>query len=118
MALHFTPPPVGERTDPADAIARLHAVRGMVASMAGFVPPPNPHVLDESALAAAYGTAPGVVRRRVDALVRETAGFAGTGLAMLSRHAMAPGRRTGAARLAAEMDDALNAIERLLTSSH
>ena len=108
------PRPEAAFGDAGRQLAQLREVLRLVEAVAGRPSasgaPEGP--LDEAArVAAAYGDALPIVQRRFDALVAETVAWAAAGVDALSR---AGGPRPAAARLADELDRALEDLLALL----
>lgn len=100
--------------DAAAQLAQLREVQALVMQIAGRSDrsPSRDAALDEAARAgSAYGDALPVTRRRVDALVAETAAWAAAGVEALTR---AGGTRAAAGRLAEELDHAIEDLLKLL----
>jgi hypothetical protein len=113
--------PGHDAVGPADAgqqVARLRHVLSLVGQIAGHREPPlSPDaLLDENArIISAYSRASSLVQRRFDALAGETSAWATTGIEALLAAGDEDGPpRVAAARLARELDAALNRIGRLL----
>jgi hypothetical protein len=99
--------------DAAGQLSQLRQVLALVEQIAGRDGAPAEAALDEAArIDTAYADALPVVRRRFDALVAETIGWAAAGVEALAR---AGGPRPAAARLANELADAIEDLLRLLT---
>lgn len=100
-----------------DAPRRLEQLRELLALVEQIAGRPRQarspdSALDEAArIGAAYGDALPILRRRFDALVGETAGWAAAGVEAL---AQAGGNPAAAARLADELGDSIAGLTRLL----
>lgn len=108
--------PARSGADPGRQLAQLREVLRLVERIAGLEESGGRDaMLDESArVSGAYDRALPVVQRRFDALADETAGWAAAGVEAL----LAAGRddppRAAAARLAAQLDDAIGELTGLL----
>jgi hypothetical protein len=103
-----------QRPDAAAQLAQLREVQALVEHIAGRVDaqPPGDAALEEAARAgSAYGDALPVTRRRIDALVAETAAWAAAGVEALTR---AGGSAAAAGRLADELDQAIEDLLKML----
>jgi len=110
--------PVPPTADAGRQIAQLRQVLALVAQIAGRpkVEPLDEAGLDEQArMTGAYDHAAPIVQRRFDALVSETAIWAAAGVeALLAAHSIDNKPQAAAARLAGELETALDEICRLL----
>lgn len=114
---HLAPPcPAAPGTDPGRQLAQLREALQLVERIAGSGPGRQREaLLDEAArVSDAYDRALPIVQRRFDALATETAAWAAAGVeALLAAGAAAP-PRAAAARLALQLDRALDTLTALI----
>ncbi|PTD18990.1 hypothetical protein [Sphingomonas fennica] len=116
---HALAPPIPaaaeDADDPGRRFARLAGALALVERLAGMESPLEDRASAED-IAAGYGRATPIARRRFDALASETATFSAAGMEILLRQRTA-GRgdcRAAARRLAAEIAAALAAMAALV----
>lgn len=110
----FSPAPAG--ADPGRQVAQLREALRLVERIAGReAAEPADALLDEAALISeAFDRALPIVQRRFEALAGETAAWAAAGVEALLVAAETAEPRAAAARLAAQLDRALDELAALL----
>jgi len=114
MTRHAPLPQPAAEADGPRQLAQLREVLVLVERIAGRPGSErgSDAILDDAArIGAAYGDALPILRRRFDALVSETAGWAAAGVEALTRGSASP---AAAARLADELADAISDLVKLL----
>jgi hypothetical protein len=112
---HQAPPsPAADGPDPGRQIAQLHEALRLVERIAGERRP-HDHALNEAArISGAYAVALPVAQRRFEALANETALWAAAGVEALLSSGPVPPSRAAAARLALQLETALDELIALL----
>jgi hypothetical protein len=112
---HQTPPsPAANGPDPGRQIAQLYEALRLVERLAGEERTRD-HALDEAAsISSAHDLALPVVQRRFEALANETALWAAAGVEALLSAGQASPSRAAAARLALQLQTALDELTALL----
>lgn len=112
---HQAPPsPAASGPDPGRQIAQLHEALRLVEGLAGAARS-HDHGLDEAArISGAYDLALPVVQRRFEALANETALWAAAGVEALLASGPVPPSRAAAARLALQLETALDELRTLM----
>jgi len=112
---HQAPPPPPSPADPGRQVAQLREVLRLVDGLAGHAGAAHDSALDEAArVSAAYDRALPIVQRRFDTRAAEAASWAAAGVeALLARGENAP-PRAAAARLAAQIAQALGDLAEML----
>ena len=112
---HQAPPtPATAGPDPGRQVAQLREALRLVERIAG-TERPHDRALDEAALiSSAWDAALPVVQRRFEALANETALWAAAGVEALLSSGPVPPSRAAAARLALQLETALDELIALL----
>lgn len=112
---HQAPVACEGATDPGRQIAQLREALRLVERIAGRGERAGDQRLDEAAqVSGAYDRALPVVQRRFDALAGETSGWAAAGVEALLAAAQGAPPRAAAARLAAQLERALDELTELI----
>ena len=112
-------PSAAPGADPGRQVAQLREALRLVERIAGLPDSAAGDAgLDEAArISAAYDRAVPIIQRRFDALAGETAAWTAAGVEALLAAAQSSAPRAAAARLAAQIDQALADLSELLASA-